>query len=153
LIKNANFNAENCRKSQKIVIITSVPGWPDWANFQPMGDCLFWATFWKFHKNTAHIFVLLFRQVLIIYKVWKVLGYIFGDFITNSSGHPPFNKQAGWPDAFVNKIAQNVAQSIYVLSYIFDTKLFLRKQTAQNFEVHRSVNNFQKWSQSIRLLK
>jgi hypothetical protein len=30
--KNANFFAENCQKSQKIVIITSVPGWPDWAN-------------------------------------------------------------------------------------------------------------------------
>jgi hypothetical protein len=27
--KNANFFAENCRKSQKIVIITSTPGHPD----------------------------------------------------------------------------------------------------------------------------
>jgi hypothetical protein len=29
--KNANFFAENCQKSQKIVIITSTP---DWANFR-----------------------------------------------------------------------------------------------------------------------
>jgi hypothetical protein len=27
--KNANFFAENCQKSQKIVIITSTPGWPN----------------------------------------------------------------------------------------------------------------------------
>jgi hypothetical protein len=27
--KNANFFAENCRKSQKIVFITSTPGHPD----------------------------------------------------------------------------------------------------------------------------
>jgi hypothetical protein len=27
--KNANFFAENCQKSQKIVIITSTPGHPD----------------------------------------------------------------------------------------------------------------------------
>jgi hypothetical protein len=26
--KNANFFAENCQKSQKIVIITLTPGWP-----------------------------------------------------------------------------------------------------------------------------
>jgi hypothetical protein len=35
--KNANFFAENCRKSQKIVIITSTPGWPDWAIFSLIG--------------------------------------------------------------------------------------------------------------------
>jgi hypothetical protein len=33
--KNVNFFAENCRKSQKIVIITSTP---DWANFRLLGD-------------------------------------------------------------------------------------------------------------------
>jgi hypothetical protein len=27
--KSANFFAENWQKSQKIVIITSAPGWPD----------------------------------------------------------------------------------------------------------------------------
>jgi hypothetical protein len=32
--KNANFFAENCRKSQKIVIITGS------ANFRPLGNCL-----------------------------------------------------------------------------------------------------------------
>jgi hypothetical protein len=32
---NANFFAENCQKSQKIVIITSTP---DWANFYLLGD-------------------------------------------------------------------------------------------------------------------
>jgi hypothetical protein len=32
--KNANFFAENCQKSQKIVIITSTP---DWANIRHLG--------------------------------------------------------------------------------------------------------------------
>jgi hypothetical protein len=35
-----HFFAENWQKSQKIVIITSTPGW---ANFRPWGDCLLWA--------------------------------------------------------------------------------------------------------------
>jgi hypothetical protein len=35
--KNANFFAENWQKSQKIVIITSTPDWP---NFSPLGDYL-----------------------------------------------------------------------------------------------------------------
>jgi recombinational DNA repair protein RecR len=35
--KNANFFAENRRKSQKIVIITSTP---DWANFRQFGEYL-----------------------------------------------------------------------------------------------------------------
>jgi hypothetical protein len=37
--KIANFFAENCRKSPKIVIITSTP---DWASFRAMGDRLLW---------------------------------------------------------------------------------------------------------------
>jgi hypothetical protein len=47
--KNANFFAENCRKSQKIVIITSTPGWPDWTNFRPI-DGFF--TFFSYLKIT-----------------------------------------------------------------------------------------------------
>jgi hypothetical protein len=43
--KNANFFAENCRKSQKIVIITSTPGqsgdnFPNFSNFWCPFDCL-----------------------------------------------------------------------------------------------------------------
>jgi hypothetical protein len=38
--KNANFFAANWQKSQKIVIITSSPGRPDWANSRHLGDCL-----------------------------------------------------------------------------------------------------------------
>jgi hypothetical protein len=40
--KNANFFAENCQKSQKIVIITSTP---DWANFRLSGKRLRWGGF------------------------------------------------------------------------------------------------------------
>jgi hypothetical protein len=40
LRKNANLFAENCQKSQKIVIITSTP---DRAKIRPGDDCLLWA--------------------------------------------------------------------------------------------------------------
>jgi hypothetical protein len=40
--KNANFFAENCQKSQKIVIITSTPDWPKvrpWGKNPPYQKC------------------------------------------------------------------------------------------------------------------
>jgi hypothetical protein len=40
--KNASFFAEKWQKSLKIVILTSTPGRPDWANFRPLGGCLLW---------------------------------------------------------------------------------------------------------------
>jgi hypothetical protein len=48
LEKNANFFAENRRKSQKIVIITSTP---DGANFRPLGHCVLWAVFFSSTQN------------------------------------------------------------------------------------------------------
>jgi hypothetical protein len=38
--KNANFFAENCRKSQKIVIITSTPGNGSWVWVSARLQCL-----------------------------------------------------------------------------------------------------------------
>jgi hypothetical protein len=40
--KTPNYFAENCRKSQKFVIITSTP---DWGIFHLLGDYLLWAVF------------------------------------------------------------------------------------------------------------
>jgi hypothetical protein len=37
-------------------------GWPDWANFRPMGDCLLWTIFLNVTK-VAYIFGLLFSPV------------------------------------------------------------------------------------------
>jgi hypothetical protein len=45
--KNANFFAENWQKSQKIVIITSAPDWP---NFRLLSDCVFWEVFLELCK-------------------------------------------------------------------------------------------------------
>jgi hypothetical protein len=45
--KNAKFFVENCQKSQKIVIITSTLGWPDWANFRLFNDCFLLGSTWK----------------------------------------------------------------------------------------------------------
>jgi hypothetical protein len=41
--KNANFFAENCQKSQKMVIITSTPGHPE-SDRLPIWVKKFWAT-------------------------------------------------------------------------------------------------------------
>jgi hypothetical protein len=51
--KNANFFSENWRKSQKIVIITSIPGWPDWANFRLLGDRLLSFTFFLSNNRSS----------------------------------------------------------------------------------------------------
>jgi hypothetical protein len=48
--KNAKFFAENCRKSQKIVIITSTPDWGIFARLRRIFK----------NKKAAHIFGLLF---------------------------------------------------------------------------------------------
>jgi hypothetical protein len=57
-VKNANifakFFGENILK-----IITSVPGWPDWANFRLLGNCLLWAVILKIievGQNLSHFF-------------------------------------------------------------------------------------------------
>jgi hypothetical protein len=28
----------------------SLEGWPDWANFRPLGNCPLWTGFWKLQK-------------------------------------------------------------------------------------------------------
>jgi hypothetical protein len=61
-----HFFAENWQKSQKIVIITSIP---DWANFLLLGDCFIWSVLRKLQKQR------------------KILGNILADFFKNSSGH------------------------------------------------------------------
>jgi hypothetical protein len=48
--KNVDDFAENCQKLQKILIITSIPGLTDWANFLPMGNCLLLRSFFKVTK-------------------------------------------------------------------------------------------------------
>jgi hypothetical protein len=81
--KNANFFAENCRKLQKIVIITSTP---DLASFRQLGDC-FNAKFVLKITEVARIFGLLFPTVKVMYVYISfdknVLGYILGEFYTN----------------------------------------------------------------------
>jgi hypothetical protein len=78
--KNANFFAQNCQKSQKIVIITSVP---DSAKIRSMGDSLLWQL--RCVKNTdvcsqhfGGYFKQQSRQHVLDYILWSV--YTNGDF-------------------------------------------------------------------------
>jgi hypothetical protein len=70
-------------------------GLPDWANMGPLADCLLCSDFLKM-KGVAHIWVTFFHG-----KGWALIltlnamGYIFGDFFTNSHSHP---SGAGLPD-------------------------------------------------------
>jgi hypothetical protein len=60
----------------------------DWANFRSLGDCLLWAGFFKL-KKVDDIFRLLLPTIGYALSLQKNgLGYILGDFFTNSSGHP-----------------------------------------------------------------
>jgi hypothetical protein len=84
--KNVNFFAENWRKSQKIVIITSIP---DWTNFRPSGGCLLRAGFFRNYRSSAHYWTIFLHLISYIFILSKNgLGHILGDFFTNSSGHP-----------------------------------------------------------------
>jgi hypothetical protein len=63
-------------------------GWPDWANFRPLGNCPPWE-FLEIIK-VAHIFWPHFTTMKVMHQFGQktVLGYILGKFFTTSSGHP-----------------------------------------------------------------
>jgi hypothetical protein len=70
--------------------IWSPAGWPDWANFRPMGNCSLWAVSSKIQKYIDQMLDLLLSPKKVTYKFWfkNGLGYISGGSFTNSSGHP-----------------------------------------------------------------
>jgi hypothetical protein len=59
-------------------------GWPDWANFSPLGHCLLSALFLKI-TEVAHIFGHLYSTVNIMqwFRPKNALGWILGDFVTH----------------------------------------------------------------------
>jgi hypothetical protein len=56
-----------------------------------MGDCLLWAI-WAKITEVAHIIGLLFHTAKVMHDFFQKLGYILGDFFTNASGHPGFER-------------------------------------------------------------
>jgi hypothetical protein len=83
--KNANFFAENCQKSQKIVIITSTP---DWANFRLSGGCFLLGSFFENFRSSTKTWATFLRGTSCVFIVTKTgLGRTLGDFFENSSGH------------------------------------------------------------------
>jgi hypothetical protein len=53
-------------------------GWPDWANFRAMGDCLLWQVFLKKIAEVTHIVWILFSQLRLINFWQKIIGLHFG---------------------------------------------------------------------------
>jgi hypothetical protein len=83
--KNANFFAENCRKSPKIVIITSTPDLRIFA----YSAILFFGQFFENDRNSTNFLGNSFpRNKLCINYDKNGMSYILGIFSTNSSGHP-----------------------------------------------------------------
>jgi hypothetical protein len=69
-------------------------GWPDWANFRQIGGCFLWTGYFKI-TQLAQMYWLLFTTVksVLLILTKNELGYILGDFFTNSSGHPDHKRQ------------------------------------------------------------
>jgi hypothetical protein len=74
-------------RSVDICTLQTWTGWPDWANFCPLGDCLLWAVFenFKCSRNFPQL-----RLCIILAK--NGFGYISGDFFTNSFGHSAYDR-------------------------------------------------------------
>jgi hypothetical protein len=57
-----------------------------WANFCPLGDFFLWAVF--IYSSSPKIGLLLNFECYALIFSQIVLGYILGDFFTNTYGHP-----------------------------------------------------------------
>jgi hypothetical protein len=68
-------------------------GWPDWANFRPVGNCLLRVASLKLHKKTKCWGNFRPRKKLWINFDKNGLGYILGGFFADSSGHPVIASQ------------------------------------------------------------
>jgi hypothetical protein len=66
---------------------------PDWENFLLSGDCFLWAVFLQI-TNVAKYFGYFFTLKKLCFYFVNGLGYILGDFLTDSSGHPVCNKNS-----------------------------------------------------------
>jgi hypothetical protein len=69
-------------------IITSVAGGPDWAKFRLLGARLLRVVFWKLKKYVCRANFLGYFSAAQGYELITTkrgLGYILGDFFTNSS--------------------------------------------------------------------
>jgi hypothetical protein len=100
------------------------PGWPDWANFLPMGNFLlvsFWITYVA--KNVGLLFVSA-DYVLILTKLgWAKVWVIF---FTNSSGHPGQNLTHFRFNRFLEAIFHNYTpETIKAWLFCLCTKIIL----------------------------
>jgi hypothetical protein len=78
-------------------------GRPDWANFSPIGQLFKLGIFYYIHNLPTF----LGRKSLFRNFDKKVFGYILGDFLKNSSGHPDASVDKKSLDAFCKRIIGN----------------------------------------------
>jgi hypothetical protein len=74
-------------RANGIVFGSRLPGRPDWANFRLLGDFLLWAVFFKLQKWHKFLGFFFHGESNVLFFTKNGLGYILGDFPTNSSGH------------------------------------------------------------------
>jgi hypothetical protein len=62
------------------IVPNATPGWPDWANFRPMGDTSFWAVF-LITKGRPHFCATFFHgESYALIATKKMFGLQFGIF-------------------------------------------------------------------------
>jgi hypothetical protein len=71
-------------------VISSQPGWPDWANFRLMGNSFIWAVFRKM-TEVARKIGLLFSSEKVVYLFWQKHAFwaIFHKLIWSPCLHDP----------------------------------------------------------------
>jgi hypothetical protein len=70
-----NQGSQSTKSSALISLIVKwAPGWPDWANFRLLGDCLLWIGFLKV-TEAAELFGLLITKVKFMFKSWQKTGW------------------------------------------------------------------------------
>jgi hypothetical protein len=55
-------------------------GWPDWANFSPLGECFLWAVYKKIPEEPKFWATFFHGKSFVLLLAKHGLGYILGDF-------------------------------------------------------------------------
>jgi hypothetical protein len=94
--RRATFSGKRHSSTRLLQMFHSSTGWPDWANFSPIGWLFI---FLKITEVAQFLDYFFSRKKLCINFDKNGLGYILGDFFTNSSGHAAHPALCGWRGA------------------------------------------------------
>jgi hypothetical protein len=85
----------------------------DWANFRLLGDCFLWAVLWNMKMMPWFLGYFFFGKSYKKLLAKIGLGYILGDFFTNSSGHPDRSLHRFHFSSFLTSVNFSTCDSTY----------------------------------------